>query len=555
MNNKYICQRCKGEIKRIVETCQTCLKDFHPSCTKEHKIFNTAGEKVLCKGNCELFNRSVIGDKYYRRSRRWNEDYDAEELNPEIDTTSNDNNINSDIDNDIMTAETRQYTCARCKSTICRMATSCKLCHKDFHPACADKYVHKVYNLKNELVRCVGLYETIDLQNIKGSSTTECIQLKDNTQILNSETNPADTSHNNNFSEEFEHQTISIFNEIDNINADNITELKQTLKKQIFEHMQKIQTVLYEKLKQDFNTFSEKFIEKFESLKLTDTTNQSEKQVNNNSTNNLNTNAIINQTSQITDIERIIIQPKTAAPFKESIREITNNIDVVNLGINVKKILPKPNGNIIIDVAKTSDKHKLTEEIYRQFGDTYKVKKWNQYQPKIKIIGLDEAILQLNDDILISNLMTQNNWSSTNNNCLDSSIKVLKKYKTSRYCSIILQVNTSLHESILNNGKIRYGWNSYKVYNHISVIRCYKCWGLNHTANRCTKDEKCRKCAEHHHENQCNSLVNKCVNCIELVNKQKDENIDVHHEATNLKCEFFQKYLQKRLTNITNNRK
>ncbi|CAG5073090.1 Protein of unknown function, partial [Cotesia congregata] len=141
--------------------------------------------------------------------------------------------------------------------------------------------------------------------------------------------------------------------------------------------------------------------------------------------------------------------------------------------------------------------------------------------------------------------MTQNNWSSLNNNRVDSSIKVLKKYKTSRYCSIILQVNTSLHGSILNNGKIRYGWNSYKVYNHISVIRCYKCWGLNHTANKCTKDEKCRKCGEHHHENQCNSLVKKCVNCIELVNKQKDENIDVHHEATNLKV------VQKKLSTLS----
>ncbi|CAD6232630.1 GSCOCG00009246001-RA-CDS, partial [Cotesia congregata] len=45
------------------------------------------------------------------------------------------------------------------------------------------------------------------------------------------------------------------------------------------------------------------------------------------------------------------------------------------------------------------------------------------------------------------------------------------------------------------------------------VIRCFKCWGINHIANRCKNEEKCRKCANNHHENACSSTTTNCVNC------------------------------------------
>lgn len=50
---------------------------------------------------CELFNRTVIGDKQYRRSRRWNEQYEEEEL----DTDSACDKVNRDYEkqsNDIL---------------------------------------------------------------------------------------------------------------------------------------------------------------------------------------------------------------------------------------------------------------------------------------------------------------------------------------------------------------------------------------------------------------------------------------------------------------------
>lgn len=49
---------------------------------------------MVCKGNSELFNRSIIGKKRYRRSRKWNEEYEDQQL-----TDNNPGNCNIVINN------------------------------------------------------------------------------------------------------------------------------------------------------------------------------------------------------------------------------------------------------------------------------------------------------------------------------------------------------------------------------------------------------------------------------------------------------------------------
>lgn len=50
------CRQCRKEIKTDVCVCVSCDKAFHPSCHKQHKVYNTANELVPCKGNAEVFS-------------------------------------------------------------------------------------------------------------------------------------------------------------------------------------------------------------------------------------------------------------------------------------------------------------------------------------------------------------------------------------------------------------------------------------------------------------------------------------------------------------------
>ncbi|CAD6229613.1 GSCOCG00012116001-RA-CDS, partial [Cotesia congregata] len=87
-------------------------------------------------------------------------------------------------------------------------------------------------------------------------------------------------------------------------------------------------------------------------------------------------------------------------------------------------------------------------------------------------------------------------------------------------------------------GRVRWGWNKYKAYNYVNVIRCYKCWGFDHIANKCVKEQTCRLCAGNHHETSCECNLKKCVNCIEFVNTNGIENVDINHVATDKKCDY-----------------
>lgn len=53
MDEIVICRQCRKEIKTDAYKCMTCIKNFHPSCHKLHKVYNSANELVPCGGKVE----------------------------------------------------------------------------------------------------------------------------------------------------------------------------------------------------------------------------------------------------------------------------------------------------------------------------------------------------------------------------------------------------------------------------------------------------------------------------------------------------------------------
>lgn len=67
-----ICRQCKKEIKTQLYKCVPCDKEFHRSCHKLHKVYNTDNELINCNGKYETFaikdNKSVESDSAMKRT-------------------------------------------------------------------------------------------------------------------------------------------------------------------------------------------------------------------------------------------------------------------------------------------------------------------------------------------------------------------------------------------------------------------------------------------------------------------------------------------------------
>jgi hypothetical protein len=105
----------------------------------------------------------------------------------------------------------------------------------------------------------------------------------------------------------------------------------------------------------------------------------------------------------------------------------------------------------------------------------------------------------------------------------------------------IIEVDPLTFADFMKMESVCIGWNICKVYEHVNVLRCFKCGGFNHTSEKCKEDvSKCLNCCEEgHDEKDCNNN-SVCVNCLKL-NKSNNLNLKVDHSRFNYSCEVYKK--------------
>lgn len=451
------------------------MKDFHPSCTKDHRIFNSEGEKVICAGNCELFNRTIIGEKYYRRSRLWNEPYQDEELdnlNNKFPTNNKDKHNNNDT-------------------------------HNDDH----------INNLN---------FNKEDGSNNNRNNNNNSIN--NNNQDLG---NVID-----NFLEK-------ITCRIEGIHAKNTNNLKIYIQNSISDELdslkKNIQENIKETIKQELKVMTELWTKELNLIKNTQLTNLDFHNKRSDITDGSSKNEYIKKS-----LEQVVIIPSKKQKSDITINQLKSNVDIVELGVGVNKLKTRTDGVVILEVEEEREKEVLVTEIQKKLGHNYKVNTNSKRNPKLKITGLEDNLINNESDIFINNLIKQNNINIVNS--IKDEVKLLKRYKNNKgFGSAVLEVTPIIHEKIMNNDTIKLGWKNYKVYNHVNVTRCFNCWGFNHYAIKCTRKIICRICADNHKEEDCKSSVQKCINCENWANKYQLTEWKTDHTATNVNCECYKK--------------
>ncbi|KMQ86554.1 hypothetical protein RF55_14429 [Lasius niger] len=105
--------------------------------------------------------------------------------------------------------------------------------------------------------------------------------------------------------------------------------------------------------------------------------------------------------------------------------------------------------------------------------------------------------------------------------------------------TLIIETDGETHKKLVENGKLNLGWRRCRVYDFVSVLRCFKCWGYNHMTKHCENHETCQFCAGRHNGKDCKSTEKRCINCMEWSIRHKNNKTKDDHGAMDKECPVY----------------
>lgn len=242
------------------------------------------------------------------------------------------------------------------------------------------------------------------------------------------------------------------------------------------------------------------------------------------STNNESTFASVVKNSRA-----VLIKPKSPKTTLNTHKLLRENINPKDYAVS--KIKATKNGGIVIECQSSAERDKLVEAAIDKLGNNCDVSKPTTKCPRIRLVGLSEQPIATE---LLTSLKKQN----TNILCDASTLNVAHTYavKSKSQFGAILEVDVKTFRKILDEKKLYVGWDACMAYEDLNIRRCYKCWGFNHVAAKCSSDQhRCSKCSGNHHFKDCTSAEEKCAACIDAAHTLHLQ-IDTKHAATSLQC-------------------
>lgn len=178
---------------------------------------------------------------------------------------------------------------------------------------------------------------------------------------------------------------------------------------------------------------------------------------------------------------------------------------------------------------KKNDKQILCAALKQSLGAEYKVHVPQKMLPKLKVVGIKEEFNQAEEDEFLKKVCAQNDLDMEETSFTLRMIKKIKTRNENKEVNIILEVDPKTQRSLVEKGRMKVGWKNCGVYDYVSIVRCFKCWGFSHYAAECRNETSCRKCAGNHTEKDCNTNVTKCINCIRMIEKFNITDITINH--------------------------
>lgn len=239
----------------------------------------------------------------------------------------------------------------------------------------------------------------------------------------------------------------------------------------------------------------------------------------------------------------VVIKPKKKQQnSKKTFSEISENVNNANVDVcgsrNVR------GGGIVLRCNNAADTMKVKQLVNDKFGDSYEVLLPKIKSPRLRISNIDPELE--NDDILGE---LKNHNLPLNNMDMKLVAVIPRKYRDNEYNDIVVEVSSAAYKQLMEMGKLRLPWRECRIFEHLHLIRCYKCCGFFHKSTDCKNSQKCGTCSGPHKSANCNSKSKCCANCKESNAKFKT-NLSTNHHAWSKDCPILKRHQAKLASKI-----
>lgn len=243
----------------------------------------------------------------------------------------------------------------------------------------------------------------------------------------------------------------------------------------------------------------------------------------------------------------VIVTPRVKATSREqlrkSLKERINSDDFDIAGIS-----NAPSNGVAITCDDPEKCNKLINEIENKMPQEVSVSMPKILNPRVKVLRLHDAD---EDDNKLAEILKDKNPSLEG-----AELKIIKREDVKingriieNVSNVIIEVSPKIHKEIMSAGKLKHVWEIVRVVDHVHVKRCYNCVAYNHNASVCRNETHCGKCSENHKTSECNSNIEKCINCVRANARMHSTghtkfSIDVNHSAWSNKCESYRRKVE-----------
>lgn len=226
--------------------------------------------------------------------------------------------------------------------------------------------------------------------------------------------------------------------------------------------------------------------------------------------------------------EVVLIKPKTKQESKKTKDILRKAIDPGQLEVGITQIKDTKDGGVLIKCRNKEEIEKIKTAAEKKLKKDYQIKIPEKKLPKIKIVDIEENISKEK----LVNFIKTNSFLNHEDIYLD--VKVIKKMRT-KYQAIVECDPLSL-QLITAKDRICINFTMCRVFEYVSVFRCYKCANFDHKADDCTYEVKCLKCAKTDHKTE--DCVSRNLTCIACVTSNEMLNLDLktNHSVFDANC-------------------
>lgn len=235
--------------------------------------------------------------------------------------------------------------------------------------------------------------------------------------------------------------------------------------------------------------------------------------------------------SEVVKESTLVLTPKDPAMNKEQMK--TKVRESLNPETSMITSLHSTSANKIVLKSGNSDTAAFASSVKDKLDKDFVVKVSENETRQLKLIRFENPGYTNNE--IENAIVSQNIFVDKTNNTLKI-VKETKYRDDDKFSILIIQLDPKSHKRALEQGYISIKWKKYKVFDALTVIRCFKCSRLGHIAFKCKSNTPiCSKCAQPHKADECQALEVKCINCTEAMSKF---NIPLcpNHPSYSLKC-------------------